>query len=142
MKTRSSLILFALACLSPHPLQVVAQSSGKGAPSAHVKGPNGLEGWTLNYPVPGYDLDNKYPMTLVIARHGRVIRRIAGEPFVWSWIFWADGKQLAIMAGPLHFSMNCVLEDLTSGKELASYDCYHEVPEPQPDWVKALEAAE
>jgi len=109
--------------------------------SEHRGGPRGLAGWTLSYLVPDSGADDRYPMTLLITRNGRVIRRIEGEPFVWSWIFLADGKQLAIMVGPLHFGMNCILEDLSTGKALATYDCYHEEPQPEPDWVKALEAA-
>jgi hypothetical protein len=37
----------------------------------------------------------KYPFTLVIARNGKVVRRIDGDPSVWNWFFWADGKQVA-----------------------------------------------
>ncbi|MFL6306999.1 MAG: hypothetical protein ACJ72H_25995, partial [Candidatus Sulfotelmatobacter sp.] len=63
------------------------------------------------------------------------------SPFVWKWIFWARGRQIAYEAGPLHFGMLCILADIQTGRELASYDCFHGVPVDAPDWEKALDAA-
>ena len=108
--------------------------------SAHVAGPHGLEGWTIDSALPGYgDTHECFSFTLVLARNGRVIRRRAASPILWHWIFWDDGKQVAIEEGPLHFEMSCVLEDLKSGRTVATYDCYHMLPKDVPEWVKALE---
>jgi hypothetical protein len=76
------------------------------------------------------------PVRLVIARHGKVVRRIDGSPFVWR--FQADGRRVAYETGPLHFSMMCVLADIQSGKELERVDCYRP-PEHMPRWVEELE---
>lgn len=112
-------------------------------PSTHIPGPGGLEGWTLDSPVPdsGYG-DERFAFTLVIARDGHVIRRIEGEPIIWSWMFWADGREVAYETGPFHFGMTCLLIRLSDGRQIDSYDCYHDLPQAKPDWVKALEAAE
>jgi hypothetical protein len=134
----SSIGMVALVATPP---ALVPQAADKPTQSAHRKGPKGLEGWTLDWPNPD-QAGVRIPFTLLIARNGRVIRRIEGDPTIWKWTFWADGRQVAIMAGPLHFSATCYLEDLSTGEKFASYDCYHDEPPPQPDWVKALESAD
>jgi hypothetical protein len=53
-------------------------------------------------------------------------------------MFLQDGRELAYMAGPLHFGLSCYREDTATGRKLANYDCSHDEPEPVPDWVKAL----
>jgi hypothetical protein len=109
--------------------------------SPHRLGPNGLEGWTLNYTIadrPG----EQYPEVLVLARRGRIIRRIQGSPFVWNWMFRAGGRQIAYETGPLHFGMLCTLADTATGRELASHDCFHELPTTAPEWEKALQSAQ
>ncbi len=119
-----------------------AQNKSKPTESAHVRGPSGLEGWTLESPVPdsGYG-DEKFAFTLVIARGGRVVRRIDGDPMIWRWIFWDGGRRVAYESGPFHFGMTCVLVDVKTGRRAGSVDCYHELPADAPDWVKALEAS-
>ena len=130
-------ILVAVALVSPARPQ--SRSDDKPTESEHVRGPNGREGWTLNGPLP--DRPNEtFPFTLVIARNGHVIRKFEGGAFVWNWIFWADGKQVAYESGPLHFSLECILADVKTGKELSSYDCFHGIPDNAPDWLKALES--
>ncbi len=64
--------------------------SAELTPSAHRSGPNGLEGWTLEEPIP--DQPNNLPFTLIIARNGKEIRRFDGEGFVWRWKFLPDGQ--------------------------------------------------
>lgn len=109
--------------------------------SAHKIGPDGLAGWTLDSPIRGSGYgDERFPLALVIARHGRIIRRISGDPFIWKWIFWANGRQVAYEAGPLHFSEACFLVRLSDGRYLDSYDCFHDLPPAKPNWVKALDA--
>jgi hypothetical protein len=133
------LLAFALAVVAA---PQAPQRADKPTESAHRSGPNGLEGWTLDWPVPdsGYG-DERFAVTLVIARHSHVIRRVSGDSFIWRWIFWADGRQLAYETGPLHFSAACYLVRLSDGHQLDSYDCYHDEPPQQPEWVKALEAS-
>lgn len=102
---------------------------------------NKLDHWDRADFDSGYG-DERFAFTLVIARHGHVIRRVTGEPIIWKWIFWADGRQVAYETGAFHFSDTCYLLRLSDGRKLDSYDCYHEVPLAKPDWVKALDAAE
>jgi hypothetical protein len=141
MKARICAYLLGLLCLCSFPAPLLSQSQDKPTPSAHQKGPDGLEGWTLNWPNPDRD-GELIPFTLIIARNGHTIRRIEGDPTIWKWIFWADGKQVAYMTGSLHFSATCILADLATGKRLGSYDCYRDLPPQKPDWVDALEASE
>ncbi|MGD0628333.1 MAG: hypothetical protein ABR987_03215 [Terracidiphilus sp.] len=108
--------------------------------STHIQGPDGTEGWTLDSPIPDQP-GQKYPFTLVIARKGRVLRKIDGDPFVWQWIFWDNGRQVAYEAGPLHFGMQCILADVRTGKPLESYDCWRGIPDNAPAWLEALEKA-
>ena len=108
--------------------------------SEHRAGADGLEGWTLNYTIPDHP-NERFPHTLVIARQGHIIRKIDGDGFVWNWMFWANGKQVAYESGPLHFGLQCNLADVHTGKQLASYDCFHGIPENAPEWLRALEKA-
>jgi hypothetical protein len=120
-----------------------AQPADKPTESAHTPGPDGLEGWTLEWPVPGSGYgDERFAFTLVVARHGHIIRRISGAPIIWKWIFWADGRQVAYETGPFHLGETCFLIRLSDGRKLDSYDCYHNLPPAKPDWVKALDATE
>jgi hypothetical protein len=133
-------MLLALALASV----LVPQTSwpaDKAAQSAHMFGPNGLEGWTLDSPVPGSGYgDERFAFTLVVARHGRIIRKISGQPIIWNWIFWADGRDVAYETGPFHLSDACILIRVSDGGVIDSYDCYSDRPPTKPDWVKALEA--
>jgi hypothetical protein len=119
-----------------------AQEKEKPTESEHVRGPNGLEGWTLESPVPdsGYG-DEKFAFTLVIARDGCIVRRIDGDPIIWRWIFWESGRRVAYETGPFHFGVTCILVDVKTGRRTGSVDCYHELPKDVPDWVEALEAS-
>jgi hypothetical protein len=112
----------------------------KPTPSSHRTGPNGLEGWTLDFPIPDHPGET-FPFTLVIARNGHVVRKIDGDPFVWQWMFWNGGRQVAYESGPLHFGLQCTLVSLANGKQLASYDCFHGVPDNAPGWLKTLETS-
>lgn len=109
--------------------------------SEHRKGPHRLEGWTLSRSLEGRSTGDVYPYALIIARDGKIVRRLEGSPFVWNWIFWAGGKQIAYEAGPLHFGMLCTLADIATGRELASDDCFQGLPADAPEWEKALETA-
>lgn len=117
-------------------------SSSVGKESPHVKGPNGLEGWTLPYAL---DNGNEVSTTLLIARKGRVIRQFKGDPFIWRWTFLENGKQIAFETGPLHFGMGCVLVKTSTGKELDRVDCFTYPRKPPsggwPRWVDSLETS-
>jgi len=90
-------------------IPLAARSAEKPTESEHRRGPHGLEGWTLDAPVPdsGYG-DERFAFTLVLARDGHVLNRIGGDPFIWKWLFWADGRQVAYETGPFHFGMTCI----------------------------------
>ena len=75
----------------------------------------------------------------MIARHSRILCKIKGDPFVWAWMFQANGTRVALESGPMHVWLNCRLLDLRTGKEVAHYDCFRDVPEDAPNWVKLLE---
>jgi hypothetical protein len=107
--------------------------------SVHVAGPNGLEGWTESVLIDEVKEQGPLPVGLVIARNGRVIRKIDGDPFVWKWRFQPDDRRVAYETGPLHSSMMCVLADIRTGKQLEAVDCFGELPADAPPWVKELE---
>ena len=87
-------------------------------------------------------MHDRYPWTLVIARHGKVIHRFSGLPFVWLWSFEQNGARVAYEAGPLHGVTTCMLADVASGRRLGSYkDCMDESTV-EPEWVKKMNDAE
>lgn len=107
----------------------------------HHPGPNGLEAWALHANYSGGLAEyNQYPATLIIARRGRILRRIDGSPFLWSWIFLDGGKRVAYESGPLHGAMSCVLENVTTGKQLAVFDCGVTKGKTVPSWVAAIQS--
>ena len=113
----------------------------KWRPSEHIAGPRGLSGWTLEYLLPeefAQDKGEYEPMTLVIARNGHEIRRIEGKPFLWNWIFWDDGRKVAVQRGPKHFVMSCSLFDVKTGRELDEMDCFHDLPSNAPEWARKV----
>ncbi|HUY82682.1 MAG TPA: hypothetical protein VMU92_13230 [Acidobacteriaceae bacterium] len=139
MKAKSIFRLCAFVVLL---VAISAQSqttpvTGGPRESKHQKGPNGLEGWTLKYTVP--DHTESYSEILVISRKGHILRKIKGQPFIWRWMFQDDGRSIAYETGPLHFEDDCYLVDLTTGKQLATYDCYRWQPPNPPSWVIKLE---
>ena len=134
-------LLLAASLILACGLAVPQSSDEKPVESAHVAGPHGLEGWTLNGPIPDDSNHEKYPFTLVIARNGRIWRKIDGSAFVWRWIFWDDGRKVAYESGPLHFGMSCNLYELASGRILKSVDCWQGIPENAPGWLEALESS-
>jgi hypothetical protein len=134
------LIAAAMLLAAANALSHAKTPDEKPVESEHRKGPNGWEGWTLLYSIPE-DQSQKFAFTLVLARNGKVVRRIDGDPFVWNWMFWADGKQVAYESGPLHFGMSCILADIQTGRQLGIVDCYHELPDDAPDWAVKLETA-
>ncbi|MFZ0394459.1 MAG: hypothetical protein WCF17_22630 [Terracidiphilus sp.] len=141
MKMRS---IFVAALIFAGVLLAGAAQAADDRPvqSPHIAGPHGLEGWTLNWPLPdNQNAGERYPSTLVIARNGKVLRKIEGGGFVWNWIFWDDGRKVAYESGPLHFGLACNLYDLAKGRDVASFDCFHGIPDNAPAWLQALESS-
>ena len=119
-------------------LAIAVHAAPAQTESPHRSGPNGLEAWTVLYPIEG---QGDLPMRLVIERHGKMVQTIKGDGFVWKWIFLKHGEQVAYESGPLHFVLACVLFDLKNNREQARFDCYPSpLPSNAPDWVKALES--
>jgi hypothetical protein len=135
----SVLALFTFS-LTPQVQPQAAHTTGQPTESEHRHGPNGLEGWTLNYPFPDRPED-RYPRTLVISQHGRILHRFVGRHYIWSWIFWDNGRQGGYEDGPPHFVMRCVLADLKTALELANVDCFSGQSGTAPRWLKTLQEA-
>ena len=113
--------------------------------TAHRGGPDGLEGWLVRERVATLENQGPLPTSLVIARNGRVIRRLSmqhdGGPFYWNFVFLPDGKQVAFEQGSLHFNLTCTLMNIETGEHIQDYDCFHTpISNTAPQWVKRLEA--
>lgn len=143
--SRRLVAFFSIALFAVGPSAFAQQSrqltdETKPTESEHTKGPHGIEGWTLNSPVPESNHGNqRFAFILVLARNGHLIHRVQGDPIIWNWMFWSDGRQVAYETGPFHFSMSCVLIDTKSGRRVDTIDCWQELPADAPDWAKALE---
>jgi hypothetical protein len=112
--------------------------------TAHRAGPNGLEGWLVRERVAGVESQGPLPTSLVIARNGKIIRRLSiqGGPFYWNFVFLAGGKQVAFEHGSLHFNLTCTLMDIDTAEHIRNYDCYQTpLSDTAPQWVKQLMAA-
>ncbi len=98
------------------------------------------KGWMVEYPSPDKG-QSDVAGTLVIARRGRVIRRIEGDSTFWGWVFWNGGRSVAYETGPLHGATMCVLRDVRSGQVVEKMlgDC-QDATEEAPAWVRAVKA--
>jgi hypothetical protein len=140
------LLLLATSGAAPQEGQRNQRPPSPGKPAAsspHCEGPGTLEGWTLLYPRPDAATSgapDRLPLTLVVSRHGHIVRRVQGSPIIWTW-FFVDDLTVAIETGPLHFGMECELVDIASGRILADYNCYDHPPDNPPQWVSVLENA-
>ena len=72
----------------------------------------------------------------MIARHGKVVRKIQATQSFWSWNFWNGGREVVVQEGPPHGASWFMRMDVTSGKELETWDGDIEGGN-APDWVKA-----
>jgi hypothetical protein len=124
--------------LAPQLQPQSARTAEQPTESEHRRGPNELEGWTLNYPFPGRPED-RYPRTLVLSQNGRILHRFVSQHYIWNWIYWANGRQVAYEDGPPHFSMQCILADVATGQVLASNNCFGKLPDDAPPWLQTLE---
>ena len=138
-RTLISLALFASTILASAQTPRFARPDPPPTKDDYIKGPHGLEGWTLNWFLKDSDDPDRYPLVLEITKDGRTIQRIEGHPFIWKWMFWSDGRQVAYESGPRHFAMGCVLVDTETGRQIAAFDCeYVDLPKNAPEWLKAL----
>jgi hypothetical protein len=121
-------------------------ASRAAGPKQHVEkdmqktAPDGItEGWVLTYDNPEHGQEwRRIPGTLVIARHGKVIRQW-DITTVRNWDFWNGGREVIYEAGGMHGPADCFRVSVETGKELASFpNCTFDVPN-KPDWVKVLE---
>jgi hypothetical protein len=122
-------------------LPLLAQD--KAGPSAHRKGPNGLEGWLVRKTVPAVKEQGPLPIELVIARNGHIIRRFSYKeygPFLWNFLFLPEGRSIAVEYGPLNFVETCSRINIATGRSIEDVDCF-QLPENAPDWATALAAA-
>jgi hypothetical protein len=108
-----------------------------GVGESHIA-PDGTVGWVAEYQVEGVS----YPVagTLILWRAGKTIRRFPTEQSFYSWIFHAQGKQVAYHVGPLHGELksHCELHDAASGRVIAVWDGDLESGNDRPAWIKGL----
>jgi hypothetical protein len=91
-------------------------------------------GWLVNYQncCTSYDI----PLTLMIFRSGKVIRRVGDGMMIADWYFLAGGKEVVYHAGTVHGddAGHSARVDIATGKVLATY---HGTPdERSPDWTR------
>jgi hypothetical protein len=93
-------------------------------------------GWLVEYPT----CCTSYPvqLTLVIYRHGRVIRRLSNGMMIYTWRFVNGGKQLAFSSGPTHGEHlpHFELQDVQSGRLLEKFEGH--LTAESPHWTDNL----
>jgi hypothetical protein len=119
---------------------------GAARPKEHIMvedrktAPDGITtGWVLTYdnPQPGQEW-RRYPLRLVIARRGKVIRRW-DITTVLNWAFWNGGHEVIVEAGGMHGPADCIRKSVDTGKDLATFaNCTEDAPG-APDWAKVVE---
>jgi hypothetical protein len=127
-------VLELFVCLgAARPKEHVVAEDRKGAPDGITSG------WVLTYdnPEPGQEW-RRIPGTLVIARHGKVIRRW-DITTVRNWGFWNGGHEVVFEAGGMHGPADCYRRSVDTGKDIASFPNCTVDEVGAPDWVKSLE---
>jgi hypothetical protein len=94
-------------------------------------------GWLALYPncCTSYPL----PLTLVLFRDGRILRKIYGDGTpIWKWNFVGDGSRIALRQETAHGSMNThyELREASSGRRIATYDSADHRPVPK--WARVI----
>jgi len=92
-------------------------------------------GWLVNFKndTTSYDI----PLSLMIYRSGKVIRKVGDGFLIYEWHFWADGKEVVFHSGQVHGDAgnHGTRVDIVTGKVLGTYD---EKPGRKPPiWAKA-----
>jgi len=93
-------------------------------------------GWLVN----SDNCCNSYPipLSLVIFRYGRVIRRFHPGQSIWDWQFLKNDQKVAFWTGPTHGDIvpHFELHDVDSGRLLAHWDGH--LTQKHPAWVSGL----
>jgi hypothetical protein len=101
------------------------------------------KGWLVESPWPDQDDASQrwrtVAWTLVIAKHGKVVRKIQAAQSFWSWGFWNGGREVVVQEGPPHGATWFMRMDVKSGKKLETWDGDIEGGN-APAWVKAAAA--
>jgi hypothetical protein len=91
-------------------------------------------GWLVNYAncCTSYDI----PLTLIVYRSGKVIRRVGDGMMISEWHFLAGGKEVAYHSGTVHGDSadHSTRLDIATGKVLATYAGIPD--ETSPDWTR------
>jgi hypothetical protein len=93
-------------------------------------------GWLVE--VPNCCTSYPIPLSLVVYRGGRVIRRFQPGQAIWDWQFLNAGNQVAFWIGPTHgeFVPHFELHDLPGGQLVAQWDGH--LGDTHPAWVSGL----
>jgi hypothetical protein len=90
-------------------------------------------GWLVNYAncCTSYDI----PLTVMIFRSGKVIRRVGDGMMIADWYFLAGGKEVVYHSGTVHgdSARHSARVDIATGKVLATYKGTPD--EKSPDWT-------
>ena len=116
----------------------IQKEPGQVRISEPKKASDGTVGWLAEYNVDG--VSYPIPLTLIIWRAGKTIRRFTTEQSFYSWTFFAEGKQVAYHVGPIHGELHshCELHDTTNGRLMAMWDGDLQSGSNRPDWTKGL----
>ncbi len=106
-----------------------------GFENIQIAGDHRTIGWLATYMI----CAQSYPCAaeLVVFRSGHVTRRITPDTgIVWNWIFWQNGRQVAVHSGFPHGDEDgaYALYDAETGQRVASYA---RGPD-RPAWAEAL----
>ncbi len=95
-------------------------------------------GWLVTSKVEGVG-DSPIPLELVVWRGGKIVRRFPTGQCIYSWSFYAGGKQVAYHIGPLHFELEsyCELREVATGRLIAKWSGDLEA-EGKPAWTRGL----
>jgi hypothetical protein len=81
-------------------------------------------GWLVEYWTPSSTSGRSIPLTLVIYRPGKPLRRFSAEPVFWTWWFVDGGKRVGYCENSLHPGPSpplCELRDVETGRKIDQY---------------------
>jgi hypothetical protein len=105
----------------------------QGAEEIQLSDDHKTVGWLVEYPncCTSYPI----PMTVVLYRDGRIIRRLENGRAIFRWAFLKGEKQVAYFSDTVHSNLapECVLVDVATGKTVESWK---RDEGPLPAWTK------
>jgi hypothetical protein len=119
-----------------HEREIPKEKEQVGSSQAKITDDKETAGWLSEYEncCTSYPI----PLTLVVYRRDKELRRFGDGMMIYDWRFWVGGRQVAFCSGTVHGDSggHCELHDVQSGRALEVINGH--LDDHSPKWAKGL----